>query len=373
MKLEDPKREEAFKALEDRSFAFNHDQTGIILYKTTEFEIIRNIEFIEKVTRSISESSEDLFAITDRSTKNKPRNTRRTTKEIRTNNLGNKLITSLKRAFSLNETHLEMQEASPYFSTFYQKAKEKNLYRLLRKDYATTDDEKTRFVEQINEFINSLREEINSSSFVSKLKKRNRSANKNSLALSRYIDALFAKHSRLLVIRIDLSYKKDLPSKAFPIEKQYEEVKRHRVDFFRKMRSHDKLFKNLKGFAWKLEYGYQKGFHYHILLFFDGARSREDISLAQAIGEYWTGIITKGNGLYYNCNAIKERYKSRGIGMINHYDKDLIENLRKAVVTYMTKIDAYLRIITPKKDKSFGKGNMPVILHTQGRPRRQSS
>lgn len=57
------------------------------------------------------------------------------------------------------------------------------------------------------------------------------------------------------------------------------------------MRS-NKLFDNRVGYVWKLEYGIDKGFHYHMMI--------QDINIAKMIGEYWAAVITHYRGLYYS-------------------------------------------------------------------------
>ena len=80
------------------------------------------------------------------------------------------------------------------------------------------------------------------------------------------------------------------------------------------------LFANLKGYIWKLEWGPGKGIHYHLIFFFDGSQVLKDAYLAQQIGKYWTEVITKGSGLYWNCNASKDQYRELGIGVIRADD-----------------------------------------------------
>ena len=124
------------------------------------------------------------------------------------------------------------------------------------------------------------------------------------------------------------------------------------------------------GFASKFEYGLTKGYHFHSLIFLDGSLKRTDIVIAKLIGDYWNGTLTKGNGTYFNCNAKKEEYLYRGIGMINRSEEDLINNLKYHAANYLCKTDYYIKLITTGKDRAFVRGNKPKPkTKGRGRPR----
>lgn len=214
-------------------------------------------------------------------------------------------------------------------------------------------------MEHLNDCVDKIRQEARSKKFLSKLNSYQRSSNKNRQELTDYVNALFERHSRLLVLRVDLSYSKE-GSKLTQAE-----AKRDRERLFENARS-NKLFADMVGYIWKLEHGPEKGFHYHMMFFFDGSKVREDGSLARRIGQYWIDVITKGRGLYYNCNASKWRYRKCGIGMISYTDTQLREGLQDAMV-YLTKTDLYMKLQTV--GRGMGKGNRPCPKDSRGRPR----
>ena len=122
------------------------------------------------------------------------------------------------------------------------------------------------------------------------------------------------------------------------------------------------------GYAWKLEYGLKKGFHYHMFFFYDAAKRWKDKYRAKKIGEYWQNNITKGKGLFHSCNANKDGYKYLGIGVINDDDDKLIEGLKKAAA-YITKADnCNVRMIVTDNGRAFGKGEVKA-KSKKGRPR----
>lgn len=194
----------------------------------------------------------------------------------------------------------------------------------------------------------------------------------NAESLTEYMKNLFECYSRLLVIRIDLRFRNDLATKfGQPIANQ---------DFVQKcytryMKHLSRKFPALVGFARKLEYGPVRGYHFHMLFFFNGRLVREDITLGRLLGEHWIKV-TKGNGTYWNCNAHKGPYinnNTLGIGMIHRGDKQMRDNMELAAL-YLVKIDYYIRLCWPPRWKTFTKGNLLAkVSGTAGRPRKLAS
>jgi len=230
-------------------------------------------------------------------------------------------------------------------------------------------------VDAFNEFVEIIKSKANDPEFIQKTRNYNRGLNKNYRSLVKYIDALFDKHSRLLVLRVDFAYsltQKDLDqSHIHPLSKmmehRYLQAKKDREHFFNNMRSNKNIFEHMLGHIWKLEYGRETGFHYHMFFFFDGSKVQQDINRAEMIGEYWNKTITVNRGRYYNCNANKESYKYLGIGMINHNDTELVNNLKKAA-EYFTKADYYAKVFVKDKGRTLGKGELEP-KSKKGRPR----
>jgi len=155
----------------------------------------------------------------------------------------------------------------------------------------------------LNNFINFIRNEGNSKEFINILKNYRRLQNKNTKSLKDYITKLFALHSRLLVIKIDLSYandndilKQDEREKFYAnykdilkqnekenfyakdkdivkqrekcyLEKCYLQVKLDLKRLIKDMNVNP-IFEHKVGYIWKLEHGLEKGFHIQFLIFF---------------------------------------------------------------------------------------------------------
>ena len=223
-------------------------------------------------------------------------------------------------------------------------------------------------VMELNTVIKRLRCVINGAEFKDELNQHVRSSNKNYKSLVGYIDSLFKLRSRLLVLRVDFGYKKPEVTKSAREPVDLYDVKRHREKLFREVKN--KLIAGaFVGYCWKLEYGLSKSYHYHCIIFLDGSKVREDISLGRMIGELWCEKITSGKGVYYNCNYKKHSYRSCGIGMVSHDDVEMRCNLLKAA-SYLTKVEFYIRIALDGVGRCFGRGEMPKLGRRLGRPRK---
>lgn len=253
-----------------------------------------------------------------------------------------------------------LYKLEPFIEMVVSRFKESGVHQVL--PWSSLDahvDDAVLRMNHLNGFVENLRQEVKSARFQSKLNSYHRSSNKNYKELMSYVEALFERYSRLLVLRVDLSYSKENSSVTLA------EAKRDRERLFQNSRSNN-LFNSMVGYIWKLEHGPEKGFHYHVMFFFDGAKVREDVTLGMRIGQYWMDVITKGRGLYFNCNADKRKYIKCGIGMLNYFDETLREGLREAVV-YLAKTDFFMKLQT--EGRGMGKGLYPSPKDSRGRPR----
>lgn len=215
-----------------------------------------------------------------------------------------------------------------------------------------------------NEYIKQLRLLGKSLNVRSKVYSRQRNVTRMSKAFDSYIDSLFSVYSKLCVVRIDLSYEKKYLNNVDIID-----VKEDLNRLLNNKRNNG-LFSDLAGYIWKLELGLDKGLHYHCFFFFNGSVKRNDKYYAAKIGTYWREVITKGHGLYFDCNKKKGSYKYNGIGLITHTDTQLIQNLKNAA-KYLAKTSQFLQVKTSKYMKTMGKGQTPISSNKKrlGRPR----
>ena len=153
-------------------------------------------------------------------------------------------------------------------------------------------------------------------------------AQRNCEELAQYIDQIFSQHSTLLIIRIDLSFLKQLDITLDKLEAD--------LKHFHSNKRYHPLLKEMLGYITKIEYGIDKKLHIHALFIFNGNDYCKDVSIAQVIGDYWINTITVGHGIYFNCNHNKDKYTKLGIGAIKHDDTEKRNNLIDAI-SYLCK------------------------------------
>ena len=222
----------------------------------------------------------------------------------------------------------------------------------------------------LQEYIRLLREKLSTPDHRKAVHRFMLGPKKNRASLVRYIDALFERHQKLLVLRIDLHYQERRPLRL-----------RHSPDQllgqFRRLlnnRKNNRIFDDFVGYAAKLEFAPRTGFHLHCMFIYNGSERREDVVIAQQIGDYWEQL-TGELGRYYNCNYRKRSYKQPGIGLIHYTDGKLRKNLELAI-DYMTKPELYMKPPTGEGPKGgagrvFFRGELPS--KTQSKPGRKRS
>ena len=179
------------------------------------------------------------------------------------------------------------------------------------------------------------------------------------------IDQMFQLFSKVLVIRLDLSFQYDLAQTMNRDNAIWYLTK------FRNNMRNNQLFNSMITYMAKLEYGLNKGWHFHVCFCFNGQQVQNDQYLAIQIGQYWCDIIVGQNlGLYFSCNS--RQYDESGIGMIDYRDIDKI-NIFKTIMAYLCKIDeTTLEQFTglSKMPRTFFRGQLPQMPETKlGRPR----
>lgn len=208
---------------------------------------------------------------------------------------------------------------------FYAAAEQAGLTGLTASDPAT-----------VNRFIDCIRMAMHSDVFRKLGEKLIRKSRNNFKSGKRYINRLFKRLARLLVIRIDLHYRSDY-AREVTLAKLNADLER----MFNNTRGNSTVFGGMVGRIVCLEYGELTGLHVHLILFFDGAKRQQDVAIAQLIGHYWVNNITEGKGRFYNCNLSKDKYRNSCIGRIEHHDHAKRKTLLECLA-YLTKVEQYL-------------------------------
>lgn len=278
------------------------------------------------------------------------------------------LLLNLKKQKDVIQNHFALNTFSPYVNLFF--------------DVATTAREEN--YSDI-EFLEHLKKDITGDQFKKEIQQKRKAISKNKRSLLRYIDSLFEYRSRLLVLRIDFSYQKDAggffttsdgeridlifgAKNKDLLEKWSIEVREQRKQLIKNLKK--KYKKDLVGYVWKLEYGADKAFHYHMIFFLDESHHRQDVKIAESIGEMWKHEITQGKGIYWNCNAKKKHFEKNGriaTGKIKHDDHELRENLNH-MASYLTKPDYFVKLTLSDGARTYQRGGKPKKIKA-GRPR----
>lgn len=189
--------------------------------------------------------------------------------------------------------------------------------------------------------------------------RKEKSLNQNKKA-KRLIQKLIFKFSKLLVIRIDFSiYRK--------FEITLELMKTYLSIFLKKLHTPNDKVPPIVGYIWKLEYGIQKGYHYHFIFFMDGNIHKQETFFVDQLVKLWKEI-TLNKGTYHSCNHNKGSYRRLAIGTLVHDDQEKI-NALYMVVDYITKVDQFIIEKTLTNYRTFGYSTRKYEKSKAGRPR----
>lgn len=178
----------------------------------------------------------------------------------------------------------------------------------------------------------------------------------------KYLAGLFARNSKLLILRVDLYFLSEYQEWA-----DTGAAARSIGRFLRALRE-GRVVPDMLGWAARLENGFRRGIHVHLLVAMDGHKHREAASWSKAIGEAWLTKFSAGHGTYFNCYTRKDWYKFNGLGLVHVSDLAKLLGVREAL-RYMTKPDFHL---ATGFARNFRKGQLPIPKGAgkRGAPRR---
>ncbi|MGE5451873.1 MAG: inovirus-type Gp2 protein [Acidobacteriota bacterium] len=218
------------------------------------------------------------------------------------------------------------------------------------------------FGKAINEFVEGMRNEYKSESFQDNLKNHRDTYLHRYRRCKKLTIRTFENHSKLCIVRIDL-YLGKANNEYLSLKFALGCLRR-----FLNNQRHNQLFKDRVGYIIKLEFTRRRGFHFHVILIFDGQTKRNADFYANKIGHYWVDTITRGSGSFYNCHKHKNSYKRIGIGLIDWRDKEKITALLYAM-SYLAKSDQHLREKDFPTQRAFFTSVIPELRPSRGRPR----
>ncbi len=244
----------------------------------------------------------------------------------------------------------------PKFEVFFLFVDSNNLIELIDAATITGDTKK------LDSLLDGFHKQLKSSAQLNDERNFFKGPEKNTKLLHSYVNSLFKTNARLLVVRVDLSYKSKFSKLIMP-----DEIMEHRKMLIIKNKNNP-LTKDWKGYAWRLEYGKETGFHFHFVVFMDGSKFKSDVVAAGKIGQRWD-VITGGRGRFYNCGLDKTKYRYVGVGLVDYHDTEKRKNMMKAL-SYLTKAEKLAKLKIDKV-KTFGRGKIIKRINKLGRPRKK--
>lgn len=226
--------------------------------------------------------------------------------------------------------------------------------------------------ELFNALVEIIRRDWVSKGYKERHRRRVREANALSREYQRYADEWFDKQALIVFMRVDLYYKKNIASEI-SLDDVINDLN-HLCANFRCNR----IFRGLRGYIAKIEFGLGKSFHIHMIFMFDTAskQARNHVFHAQKIGEYWVKTITKGRGEYWNCNRNLPQFEALGrcgVGPIHVTDMARRSNLSNYVVNYLCKPDQFIRPKMARGVRLMRRGLWPKAAPKKlGAPRRKT-
>jgi hypothetical protein len=183
-------------------------------------------------------------------------------------------------------------------------------------------------------------------------------AKQRQLKLNHYSQTILQRYARVLVIRVDLGYIGGTTS-AVTIDQVYS----HLYTLLMNKAAGDGGFINLKGYAWCIEHGIDKGYHIHLACFYAGYQHQSDWFIANSIGHMWLSIVGS-NGMFYSCNTndVKDHYRQQGLLGVGMIYRDNDADVQNAIntISYLAdpnKRNQALRM-RPKRSRTFATGQI---------------
>lgn len=330
------------------------------LFVDHELTAITTITGLLSTIELVANSKSTLFKVAFRSN----------SKTLGFSNLGRRFFFEIQGYFQWVTDRMMMYKLSPALTFVQNKFAFLILEGSMSQAFRLEDQSIDNFVIKLNMAVEGVRIYLSSSQYKRDVNNYTRSSRKNYASLRKLVQRLFQNHSRLLVIRTDLGYRSvsDILG-CKPIYIESSQAIAHRNYFLKALKN---KYPALKGYAWCMEYGVMRGFHFHAIFFMDSRSCPWDINIAQDICDMWNGPVTQGHGFAYNCNAVKSRYKSCGIGIIDHFNKEGMAGLMKAL-RYLTKPDEVMKLQIAGGIRCFGRSPIPPLkTETRGRKRKNS-
>jgi len=202
--------------------------------------------------------------------------------------------------------------------------------------------------EVFNDLLRKIRDVANSPSFKKRMGRRKEKTTKRYHSAKSHIDRLFDNHPKMLVVRINLSYRHEVA-----MDRTDRDVKSDLQNLKNNGRKNSALLKETAGDIWALKWAPGTGLYIHLIIFFVSSGKFTGDELAVNVGKYWVEHITNNFGQYTNCNSSTINDWKLGIGEISADDNEKRARLLD-VVLHLAESEEYLRATRLGSGKLFG-------------------
>jgi hypothetical protein len=279
--------------------------------------------------------------------------------------LGLTLADVFKTDFQLIRREYPMHRFSPCFEVL-----ESTKFNFQHDDLTGTHSQlkADQVAKSLNKRVMALRRRLRDPKVVQGYSNFRRSPVENFNGLMACMQRVVEANSEQLIVRFDChDQTSGLDPTALDIQADIEKLPKVQKCRARFHRSIDrKLGKSLRGFAFCLEYGQHRRWHYHYVLFIDPSYTDDDVALVESFGAIWQNV-TDGKGEFFNVNAQKKKYRFQAVGFVDTTDKHVLIGLR-AIASYFTLAGLFVQLKLPERVKTFGKGRFPEPQAKFGRP-----
>jgi len=221
-------------------------------------------------------------------------------------------------------------------------------------------NEKKQVEEYFNQFSKKLREKLMGIGFREKLHSFKRNSTEIYKQLMRVAGQAWAKHSSILLIRLDWGQKYRVPDlrgkfiSEEDFQQKFDVVSGYRIKMLQELRN---IFgKDIAFYAWKIECTPVKGLHMHWFIGLNGAKHQDRINIPKMIAKRWDELLGDENAYTWNLNANQKN--ENAILRVLDYNDPMLWNIVGGYSDYLAKVDYLVRHRTPKGARSFGCTNL---------------
>ncbi|WP_447887154.1 YagK/YfjJ domain-containing protein [Serratia fonticola] len=172
--------------------------------------------------------------------------------------------------------------------------------------------------------------------------------------LNLHIDELVNRYSRLLALRVDLSYQKNTVRYGQQRHRQLESDVRLLMTEMERLSA-------VVGYFWVIEWTVDHKFHAHVVFWLDGHETQRTFPFAEKAMAFWKAI-TQQDGSFYRCD-FKEEYQADITIPVCYNAPASITNIKR-VLSYLAKVEQKEGMFFP-----FGCNDVPA-RSAAGRPRK---